>query len=761
MTEPPTLPPQQLRRTGRRRADSPRMRRRRERLKGARTILLFMLALVVVLFGVEWPWPAHFASGLPAGPDAPRDAWKLWWNARNVLDSRPLPAHNAAAFYPCAGALDFDDPLYVPGLVAVPIYSLVDDPLPVYNLMLLIFWLISALAMHVFLRELGIGRTAAAVGALAFALMPWRTARVGDLAAQLCFGVPLGLMLLTRWVRTQQRRWAFGVGLVVALQWLSSAVYGLALTVALPLVALIALIRRRPTPVHDRPFYSGLLIMAVVPLALVAVLLGPAKAVRTGDLLEPLYAARSNGPAHPLAYVNPPDGSLVDAFSFPVEGDAQSLFPGVAVLLLAGVYGFFRRQMLRTAPLVNRARQFVISVLGVARAALSGLLVIACLAGAGRQSTLLASALVGIIALTLAIGLIAWRRPRAFGSAVMHGLALAAIVCFAMSLGARTLIGPRLFGAFFGTIAPLSGLGIVVLVFLIAAAAWILDEVAHHRRFRWLPVPVLVLVCAESIVLPNRFVGHDVHVDVDFDAGSPVIAKLIEQPGRYTLLALPAGDAETDAHWLLNAAGRFDLMVNGSATITPPASAELVELFRKGDVEAASKRVQELWPNPYLLIDRVGMAKRVDAFPLDETRLETEWSLLLDDERYALYAPAPKDASPYVIRKRLRADFAERNRLLHFKARMLFSDPAFDPFVVVRWNGMGDQRFGVTSRVLAFEFDAIEAWTGRVGGDIVEIELVFKADDGEYLPAEEALDGTPYADAWEVSEIEFWHATRR
>jgi hypothetical protein len=202
-------------------------------------------------------------------------------------------------------------------------------------------------------------------------------------------------------------------------------------------------------------------------------------------------------------------------------------------------------------------------------------------------------------------------------------------------------------------------------------------------------------------------------------------------------------------------------VVNGSATITPPATAELVELFRRGDVDAASSRLQELWPEPYLLIDRKALAERPDAFPLDEPRLETGWSLVLDDDRYALYKPATKTPSPYVIRKRLRADLAERNRLLHFKARMLFSDPAFDAYVVVTWNGMGDQRYGVTSRILAFDFDAIEAWTGRVAGDVVEIALVFKTGDDEYVPAEQALDGTPYADAWEVTEIEFWQASRR
>jgi hypothetical protein len=765
---PTTRPPRRL---------SPRMRRQRERMKSAATVVVLMVALTAVLLAAAWPWPRHFVSGLPAGPEAARDAWKLSWGAHRLLEGRVLPAHNAPMFYPHAGALDFDDPLYVPSLVAALPYSATHNAAFTYNVTLLVFWLLSAFVMYFFLRELGIGRAGCAFGAAAFALLPSRMAQFGDLSAQLCFGLPLGLMLLTRWVRTQQRRWAFLLALVVSAQALSALGYALALTLAVPLVALVALVRRQPSPFYDRPFYDGVAIIVFVPLLLGAIFLGPAVKVRTTGALKAEYDARSAGGAQPLAYLSPDEGSIVDAFSLPVGAGEASLFPGVAVLLLAGVYGYFQRQMLRRVPARGRARQLAITVLGVVRAVLWAFALIVCLGRAVSPDSglwqalgrLVGPVLVGILAVTLLLAFIAWRRQRAFGTALMHGLGLAAAVCFVTSLGSTVTAGsdavamckgpllqPRSVSAFLGTIAPLSRVGMAAIVFLIAAAAWILDEVTHHRRFRWFPVPVLMLVCAESVVLPNSFQR------VELPAESAVIEHLDASRAPYTLFAIPAGEPETDARWLLSSVGRFDPMVNGSATVVPPSTTALVEAFRRGDVETGTAMLTALWPPPYLLVDREALAHGDGAFALDEKQLGEEWWLVAEDARYALYEPAATMSTPFVIRERVRSDIAGARTRLRFKARVTFADPSLEPHVVVSWNGRGDQSFVLTSELQPLEFDGRAEWTGRTDGDVVTIALVFKTQGSEYfVPADEALAGRNVHDVWQVVEIEFRETLRR
>lgn len=203
-------------------------------------------------------------------------------------------------------------------------------------------------------------------------------------------------------------------------------------------------------------------------------------------------------------------------------------------------------------------------------------------------------------------------------------------------------------------------------------------------------------------------------------------------------------------------------MMNGSATITPPAYGELIETFRRGDVAAGSKALSEVWPDVCLLIDRKALDEGNGAFPLDEKQLKGEWTLVAEDSGYALYEPVLKPSAPLVIRKRIRTDLAKRYRRLHFKARMTFVDSGLEPHVQVEWNGRGTRDYALTSEFQPLEFDGQERWLGRPEGDVLTISLVFKVGDETALtPADEALAGKGVEDVWEIIELELWEAPRR
>ncbi|MBN1917792.1 MAG: hypothetical protein JW889_07785 [Verrucomicrobia bacterium] len=743
------------------------MRLQREAIRSAGIILLLVPVLVVLLFATLWPWPAWFASELPAGADAARDAWRLCWRAQRLAEGRVLPAWTAPMYYPRAGTACFDEPLVVPALISLPAYYATENAALTYNATLLAFWVLSGIGMYLFLRELGVGRMACAFGSIAFVLLPLRTAHPGDLSLHLCAGVPFALMLVTRWLRTQERRWAFLLALVVCAQGMAVVGTALALAVAVPMVMLVALARRRPTPFFDRPLYTSVGMIVLIPFVVLAAFLDPVAAHRAADERPAADQPNDDG-LHPLAYLSPDEGSLVDAFALPGGAQGKSLFPGVAVLLLALAYAFFQRQMLRRVPPERRVRQTIITVLGLARLSLWLVLVVVVVGSAvspgawESPARLIGPMLVGLLVLTLLLAFLAWRRPRALGTALMHGLGLAALVCFILSLGAE--IAPSVASPLpqagdasqlLATLVPPARFAIVPIVFLVTAAAWILDELAAHRRFRWLPVPVLLLVCAESLVLPNAFQpGRP-------DEHWPLGGQVQLDPGRFTLFALPGGNVETDARWLLNSVGRFDLLVNGSSSVEPAWYRELVDTFERGDFESASALLQELWPTPYLLIDRETLPEHGHTFPLDAARIEKEWWSVFDDGRYVLYEPALKPTAPPVIRKRVRADLARTHRLLRLKARVKFADPELEPYVVVRWNGQGgDQPFALTSTFQALDFDARERWVGRPEGDVVTIALVLKQGD-EFVPPTEALAARGIVDAWEVVDVEFFRVTRR
>ena len=242
-----------------------------------------VIALVIAVI-MTWPAAYHPSTTIPADIwDPTLQAWQVAWAGHAVLTD-PLHVFNSNSFYPDAYSYAFSDTLfgYFPfGLIGSgPSAALVR-----YNILFILLHGLAFVGAYALARQLGTGRTAAAVAGAALAYAPWRWAQAGHMHVLSVGGIALSLAMLarghgfsfTRGYRPEKTRpgWAVAGWCVAA--WQISLGFGIGLPFAYVLVAITLVsvvrwfLRRRP------PFGRRLLIadgIGVVVFGLVGLFMG-------------------------------------------------------------------------------------------------------------------------------------------------------------------------------------------------------------------------------------------------------------------------------------------------------------------------------------------------------------------------------------------------------------------------------------------------------------------------------------------------------
>jgi hypothetical protein len=146
---------------------------------------------------MTWPTLRHPIGTIPADTyDPTLQAWQVAWGG-HALRHDPSGIWTANATFPEHLSLAFSDSLlgYAPfGLIgsgpAAAIFR--------YNVLFALSFAVASFGLYVLARQLGAGRAASVVVAVAFAYSPWRFAHAGHLNILSTGGIPLALALLAR-----------------------------------------------------------------------------------------------------------------------------------------------------------------------------------------------------------------------------------------------------------------------------------------------------------------------------------------------------------------------------------------------------------------------------------------------------------------------------------------------------------------------------------------------------------------------------------
>ncbi|WP_250031839.1 hypothetical protein [Paractinoplanes maris] len=266
---------------------------------------------------LTWPTLRYPLHTLPQDIwDPSRQAWQVAWIGHALLTD-PTRLWQSNAFYPLSDSFAFGNSLlgYAP-------FGMIGEGPPAavlrYNILFVLAHALLAIGGYALVRQLGAGRTGAAVAAVAFAYAPWRLAQEGHLDIISAGGIPLALAMLARghgWslrrgLRLERRSAAWAAAGWLVATWQISLGYSLGVpflyVLGLILVVLVIGVPirwlRRPA---ERPILG--------PRLLVVDTFGPLfLAAFSGLNAIPYFRVPDSGPAGTeIAFFSPPLRSLL------------------------------------------------------------------------------------------------------------------------------------------------------------------------------------------------------------------------------------------------------------------------------------------------------------------------------------------------------------------------------------------------------------------------------------------------------------------
>ena len=203
---------------------------------------VYLLAALVI----TWPLATNFTTHLGAvegAGDPFLNMWILGWGMQAWLGD-PMSVFtgrvfDANIFHPSSGTLTFSDHLLLQSLLMSPLYAITGNLALCYNVLLIGSLALSGLAMHALARSVTGSHRAAFIAGLAWACWPYRTAHLLHLQLQSLYFLPLALLALHRVAAARQWRDALLLGVLAALQAISSVYYGVMTAIALAAGAVV------------------------------------------------------------------------------------------------------------------------------------------------------------------------------------------------------------------------------------------------------------------------------------------------------------------------------------------------------------------------------------------------------------------------------------------------------------------------------------------------------------------------------------------
>lgn len=308
----------------------------RDRWATTRVLAPFHALVAMVL---TWPLAAHLTGSLPYGtepvPTVGRfNLWTLRWNQDRAGDLF-AGYWDAPIFHPTARTFALSEPQPLTGLVFTPLSWVTGNPVLAANLVLLAILAANGWAAARLVRRLGVAPVPAVLAGVLAQAMPFVATQMGVLQLTVVFPLFLLLDALVLWASAGGRRVAAGMGLWLAVTFLTCGYYGLFAVVG---IGAPALLLARATWVTRARLVD--LAVAAGVFAVLALPIVVAQSRVTDDyprpdaLVEALSATASDfwqlDPAAHGAGVLPWVGD---------DASGQTLYPGTALLAL-GLVGF-------------------------------------------------------------------------------------------------------------------------------------------------------------------------------------------------------------------------------------------------------------------------------------------------------------------------------------------------------------------------------------------------------------------------------------
>ena len=640
---------------------------------------LILTALCVLVLLAVWPWPLYFLHGFARHWDPPLHIWKLSWNIKHILGGKVfLPEYNANSFYPHAYTFCFHDLYWIPSWFAAIVYKIYPNIIFVYNITFLAMWVFSGLCMYWLLKEFALSELAAFFGAVAFCLVPYRTSYYMEFNMQLCFGVPLVILFMVRFIKNPTLMNSLGLAISFWAQAVSALYYAVIIACSLPFL-LLPWWKEIVNRLKEKGFYIYLFVVLVVGCGLGALYLWPYVVLKHTSHLYRLLSEINRHSAQPLSYFLTRHHASIFFGHVPAEPPENVIFPGFTLLLLAAYFLWRRRRNVGIEKGIFAHRVWSWIRMSSLFAFFAICFIYACQKGNSHVNvSLVINIILCILLLSSVLLSVTWEglddRDR-----FIEGLASASVIAFILSMG--PLIKTCYHG-FLGFneiylflykysyimkgLRVLSRFSIIIIVFIIILSSFAIHDLTSGKGWqRLLVIPVIGLIFWESHVVKYRYWVQPSNLL------SPKISKVLDDHHLHSIIVIPIGNRNDDGRYMMSVADSKYLLVNGWDAFYPRYAREMARLFSDGDLNRAVTLLRRLWPSPYILVDRERLSYlKTRGYGTSEENLKKVCDFVIKDDRFTLYAIKKKTDFKNRYIRYIRLDFVKNAKAVIFKVRL-------------------------------------------------------------------------------------------
>ena len=293
--------------------------------------LLFFLLLSIVH---TWPLttnPVRLSRNDTA--DTLLNEWIISWIAHK-LPHDPLNLFNANIFYPEPRTLAFSEPLLIPGIFGIPIRCLGASPVLTYNILLIIGFTLTGLAMYKLIWKFTHDHIAGLLSGSLIAFNAHTLTRLPHLQAHYAMWLPLALLFFDRLLVRKNTKDALWLALFITLLAVTSGYLGVFAVIAIGISLLIRI--RDWWGVNAVPFLSRIGLAGLITCTIVFLLLSSYWYVHKYQGLSRSLDAMAIFSASPSCYLATGGRfhySIWSHFFYKIH--AESLFPGVVAMILS------------------------------------------------------------------------------------------------------------------------------------------------------------------------------------------------------------------------------------------------------------------------------------------------------------------------------------------------------------------------------------------------------------------------------------------
>ena len=279
--------------------------------------------------------------------DGQLSIWNVAWVA-DALIVHPRRLFDANIFYPSKRALAFSEANIGAGVVAIPAWGLTGNPYLAHNSVVVFAFLMACAGTYYLVRYLAASREAAAVAAVLFAFCPFIFARTAHIQLLMTFGLPFSMLAFHRLVDRPGVLRAIALGLVLWVQALSCAYYGIFAGLMVGLGTLFFAVARGWW--RSTRYWACIALAAAVAIGLTAPFFLPYLEVQQAGFARTLDDSRQYS-ANAGAWLA--SSAWAHRWWLPaIEGFSEVLFPGIMLtaLGLAGAWRGLRNANTPAAP---------------------------------------------------------------------------------------------------------------------------------------------------------------------------------------------------------------------------------------------------------------------------------------------------------------------------------------------------------------------------------------------------------------------------